>query len=53
MPKSAISEDKKAVCEKTAGLGSGNSSDLNSRVLKCLVAIKIFQVSDMHYETER
>ena len=29
----AISEDKIAVCEKTAGLRSGNSSDLDSACL--------------------
>ena len=31
-----ISEHKIAVCEKTAGLGSGNSSDLDSASLKVL-----------------
>ena len=41
------------VCEKTAGLRSGNSSDLNSACLNVLVPVKIFQFSDMHYETER
>ena len=39
-----ISEHKIAVCEKTAGLRSGNSSDLNSACLKVLVPIKIFQI---------
>ena len=48
-----ISEHKIAVCEKTAGLRSGNSSDLNSACLNVLVPVKIFQFSDMHYETER
>ena len=43
----AISEDKIAVCEKTAGLGSGNSSDLDLACLKVLVPIKIFQIQDM------
>ena len=42
-----------AVCEKTAGLRSGNSSDLSSACLKVLVPVEIFQFSDMHYETER
>ena len=32
-----ISKDKIAVGEKTAGPGSGNSSDLNSACLKALV----------------
>ena len=40
----AISEDKIAVCEKTASLGSGNSSDLDSACLKVLVPVKIFQI---------
>ena len=48
-----FSQDKIAVCEKTAGLRSGNSSDLNSDCLKVLVPVEIFQFSDMHYETER
>ena len=43
----AISEDKIAVCEKTAGLRSGNSSDLDSACLKVLVPVKIFQIRDM------
>ena len=38
-----ISEDKTAVCEKTAGLRSGNSSDLESACLKVFVPVKIFQ----------
>ena len=38
----AFSEDKIAVCEKTAGLRSGNSSDLDSACLKVLVSVKIF-----------
>ncbi len=42
-----ISEDKIAVCEKTAGLRCGNSSDLNSACSKVLVPIKIFQFHDM------
>ena len=46
-----ISKDKIAVCEKTAGLRSGNSSDLNSACLKALVPVQIFQFSDMHYES--
>ena len=37
-----ISEDKIAVCEETAGLQSGNVSDLNSACLKVLVSVKIF-----------
>ena len=44
-----ISKDKIAVCEETAGLRSGSSSDLNSACLK--VPVKIFQFSDMHYES--
>ena len=43
-----FSEHKIAVCEKTAGLRSGNST-----CLKVLVPVEIFQFSDMHYETER
>ena len=39
-----ISEHKIAVCEKTAGLRCGNSSDLNSACLKVLVPVKIFQI---------
>jgi hypothetical protein len=42
-----ISEDKKAVCEKTAGLRSGNFSDLNSACSKVLVTVKVFQIEDM------
>ncbi len=38
-----ISEDKIAFCEKTAGLRSGNSSDLNSACSKVLVPVKVFQ----------
>ena len=38
-----FSEHKIAVCEKTAGLRSGNSSDLNSACLKVLVPVAIFQ----------
>ena len=48
-----FSEHKIAVCEKTAGLRNGNSSDLNSACLKVLVPAEIFQFSDMHYETAR
>ena len=43
-----VSEHKIAVCEKTAGLRSGNSSDLNSACLKALVTVEIFQFSDTH-----
>ena len=39
-----ISEHKIAVCEKTASLRSGNSSDLNSACLKVLVPVKKFQI---------
>jgi hypothetical protein len=43
-----ISEDKIAVCEKTAGLRCGKFSDLNSACSKVLVVpIKIFQFQDM------
>ena len=38
-----ISGHKIAVCEKTAGLRSGNSSDLDSASLKVLVPVNIFQ----------
>ena len=48
-----FSEHKIAVCVKTAGLRSWNSSDLNSACLKVLVPVEIFQFSDMHYQTER
>ena len=47
-----ISEDKIAVCEKTAGLRSGNFSDLNSACSKVLVPVKIFQFQDMGNESE-
>ena len=40
----AISEDKIAVCEKTAGLRSGNYSDLDLACLNVLVLGKIFQI---------
>ena len=43
----AISEDKIAVCEKTAGLRSGNSSDLDSACLNVLVPVKIYHIQDM------
>ena len=46
-----ISKDKIAVCEKTAGLRSGNSSDLDSACLKALVPLEIFPFSDMHHES--
>jgi hypothetical protein len=39
-----ISEDKIAVCEKTAGLRSGNFSDLNSACWKELIPVKEFSV---------
>jgi hypothetical protein len=39
-----ISEDKIAVCEKTAGLRSGNFADLSSACSKVLVPVKIFQI---------
>jgi hypothetical protein len=42
-----ISEDKIAVCEKTAGLRCGKFSDLNSACSKVLVSVKIFQFQDM------
>ena len=48
-----ISEHKIAVCEKAADLRSGNSSDLSSACLKVLVPVKIFQFSDIHYESEQ
>jgi hypothetical protein len=42
-----ISEDKIAVCEKTAGLRCGKFSYLNSACSKVLVPVKIFQFQDM------
>jgi TRAP-type uncharacterized transport system substrate-binding protein len=42
-----ISEDKIAVCEKTAGLRCGKFSDLNSACSIVLVPIKVFQFQDM------
>ena len=39
-----ISEDKIAFCEKTAGLRSGNFSDLNSACSKELVPVKVSQI---------
>jgi hypothetical protein len=41
------SEDKIAVCEKTAGLRCGKFLDLKSVCSKVLVPIKIFQFQDM------
>ena len=38
-----LCEDKTAVCEKTAGLRNGNSSDLDSACLTVFVPVKIFQ----------
>jgi hypothetical protein len=38
-----IVEDKIVFCEKTAGLRSGNFSDLNSACSKVLVPVKVFQ----------
>ena len=38
-----ISEDKIAFSEKTAGLRSGNFSDLNSACSKVLVPVKNFR----------
>ena len=43
-----ISKDKIAVCEKTAGLRSGNSSDLDSACLKALVPVEIFHAVLRH-----
>ena len=43
----ASSEDKIAVCEKTAALRSGNCSDLDSACFKVLITVKIFQIQDM------
>ena len=40
-----ISEDKIAVCEKTAVLWRGNFSELNSAYSKVLVPVKIFQIA--------
>jgi hypothetical protein len=40
-------ENTNAICEKTAGLRSGNFSDLNSACSKMLVTVKIFQFRDM------
>ena len=49
----AISEDKKVICEKTAGLRSGNFSNFNSACGKVLVPVKIFQFQDMLNESVR
>jgi hypothetical protein len=46
-------ENTNAICEKTAGLRSGNFSDLNSACSKMLVTVKIFQFHDMLNESER
>ena len=48
-----INERRIAVCEKTADLRNGNSSDLDSACLKVLFPVKIFQFSNIHNETER
>ena len=40
----ALSEDKIAVCEKTAGLGSGDFSDFNSACWKVLVPILVLDM---------
>jgi CRISPR/Cas system CMR-associated protein Cmr3 (group 5 of RAMP superfamily) len=40
-------ENTNAIWEKTAGLRSGNFSDLNSACSKMLVTVKIFQFQDM------
>ena len=42
-----ISEDKIAVCEKTAGLRSGNFSDLNSAVFESVSSRK--NISDLRH----
>jgi hypothetical protein len=47
MERFEISEEKIAVCVKTAGLQCGKFSDLNSACSKVLVPIKIFQFQDM------
>ena len=44
-----ISEDKIAVSKKTAGLRSGNFSDLNSAFYKVSVPVKIFQLQVSTY----
>ena len=46
-------ENTNAICEKTAGLRSGNFSNLNSACSKMLVTVKIFQFHDMLNESER
>ena len=43
----AISEDKIAVREKTAGLQSGNSSDFDSACLK--VSVSVMNISNVRY----
>ena len=43
----SINEDKIAVCEETAGLRSGNSSDLYSACLKVLLSRK--NILDLRY----
>ena len=46
-----ISEDKIAVCEKTAGLRSGNFSDLNSAFYKASVPEKYFSLQTCEMKT--
>ena len=47
------SENIKAICEKSAGLRSGNLSDLDSACFKMLVPVEIFQFHNMLNESER
>jgi hypothetical protein len=42
-----LTENTNAIGEKTAGLRSGNFSDLNSACSKMLDTVKIFQFHDM------
>ena len=48
-----VSKHEKADCEKTAGLRSGNFSDLNSACQEVLVPVKILQFQDMLNESVR
>ena len=48
-----ISKHEIAVCEETAGLRSGNFSDLNSACHEVLLPVKIWQFQDMLNESVR
>ena len=46
-----VTEDKIIICEKTAGLRRGNSSDLKSACSKVVFPVEIFQFQEMHNES--